>query len=52
MSVGTFAFVTFIVCFAVCYNILHDYNVKKLQEEQKYEEDEFYYDYTEEEDDE
>lgn len=35
MSVGTFAFVVFIVCFAVCYNILHDYNMKKLKEEQK-----------------
>lgn len=52
MSVGTFAFIAFVVCFAVCYNILHDYNVKKLQEEQECEEDEFYDDYAEEEDDE
>ena len=35
MSVGTFAFIAFIVCFVVCYNILHDYNIKKLQEEKE-----------------
>lgn len=33
MNVGLFVFVVFIVVFAVGYNLLHDYNMKKMREE-------------------
>lgn len=40
MSVGLFAFVVFIVVFAVGYNLLHDHEMKKMREENERTDDE------------